>query len=248
MMRSLARRGALLLIALLVSVPATAQTVQSLHLGVGGVFPKGLDGRTEGDILVRNFEGELIPGFSSLSDALLFELGDFKSAQILGEWTLTFGERIELGAGLGYYSRSVPTVYADLVDEGDREIEQTLRLRVVPLTGIVRFLPFGRAGDVQPYVGAGIAALNYRYSEIGEFVDTATLDIFEERYVATGTAPGGLLLGGVRLPLGGDVYGLTIEGRYQFGTGETGGFETGFVADKIDLSGGQLNVGLLIRF
>jgi outer membrane protein W len=146
------------------------------------------------------------------------------------------------------FGRSVPTVYLDLVDERDREIEQTLRLRVMPVTAVVRFLPFGRAGDVQPYVGVGVAALRFRYSEIGRFVDNATLDIFEDRYVATGTVPGAVVVGGLRLPIGGDVFGMSLEGRYINGAGETGGLDAGFLDEKIDLSGFLFNVGFHVRF
>ena len=42
---------------------------------------------------------------------------------------------------------------------------------MVPISGVVRFLPFGQAGGFQPYVGGGVSAVNFRYSETGEFVD-----------------------------------------------------------------------------
>jgi hypothetical protein len=142
----------------------------------------------------------------------------------------------------------VPTIYLDLVDEQGREIEQKLGLRVAPMTAVVRFLPFGNARTVQPYVGAGVGLFNFRYSEQGRFVDPETLDIFEEAFTAKGTVPGGVVLGGLRVPLGGDIYGLTIEGRYQFATGETGGIEEGFLDEKIDLGGFNLNFGFLVRF
>jgi hypothetical protein len=242
------RTAALVLAALAISTPASAQVIHSLQVSFGGFFPRGLDSRPTDDVLVRNYFGESVPAFPSRTDALAFEVSDFRSGQVHGEWSVAFGPRVEFSAGLGFYSRNVPTVYFDFVDQDDREIEQRLRLRVVPITGIVRFLPFGREGDVQPYVGAGIAALNYRYSEIGDFLDPLTLDVFNDRFVTTGTVPGALLLGGVRFPLGGDIYGLVVEGRYQYGRGETGGIEQGFLAEKIDLSGGQFNVGLIVRF
>jgi hypothetical protein len=230
----------------LVATAASAQTVHSVQIGVGGVFPRGLDGRATGDILARNFFGEPMPGDPSVTDALAFRISDFKTGQIFGEWNVAFGRRVEFGAGLGFYRRTVPTVYLDVVDQNDFEIEQELKLRVVPLTALVRFMPFGGPGDVQPYVGAGITALRFRYSEVGDFVDPATLDIFPGRFVATGTAFGGLLLGGLRIPLGGDIYGMGLEGRYQFGVGDLP--EDEFVADKIDLGGGQFNVTFLVRF
>lgn len=236
------------LAALASAAPASAQVVQSLQFGVGVFAPKGFDSRVDGDVLVRDAFGEWLPARPDLSDALAFEMADFRGAQTFGEWNVAFGNHIEVGAGIGYYKRSVPTVYYDLVDEQGRDIEQTLRLRITPVTGVVRFLPFGRAGSVQPYVGAGAGLFNYRYSESGRFVDPETLDIFADTFTATGWAPGGVVLGGLRLPLGGDVYGLSLEGRYQFAVGETGGIDAGFLDEKIDLGGFGFNVGFLIRF
>ena len=237
-----------LAVALFVATPASAQVVQSVQVGVGGHFPAGFKSRADDDVLLRNSLGETLPGDRTLTDALAFEMGDFRSANLLGEWNLTFGDRIEFGAGLGFYRKTVPTVYYDVTDQRGRDIGQELSLRVVPVTGIVRFMPFGRAGQPQPYVGAGLAVLNFHYSESGDFVDGDTLDIFTDRFAVNGTAVGALLLGGVKLPLNGDIYGLNIEARYQMGLGDTGGTSNGFLADKIDLSGAQLNVTFQVRF
>lgn len=244
------RTGVIMLFAamLFAASPAAAQVVQSLHFGGGFFGPKGFDSRAEGDVLVRDAFGEFLPAYPDLSDALAFEMSDFRGGQVFAEWTATIGERVEVGAGVSLYRRSVPTVYYDLVDEFGGEIDQTLRLRVVPLTAVVRFLPFGRAGDVQPYVGAGVGLFNFRYSEFGRFVDPETLDIYEDRFTTTGSVPGAVVLGGLRVPLGGDVFGLTLEGRYHIATGETGGIENGFLDEKIDLGGGQFNIGFLVRF
>ena len=238
----------LVLAFVLTAAPASAQVVQSVQVGGGFVFPRGFDSRDQDDVLVRNLIGEALPAIPSLSDALAFEISDFRTGQLFGEWTVAFGDHIEFGAGLGFYRKTVPTVYFDLVDESDFEIEQQLRLRVVPVTGLVRFLPFGSPATVQPYVGAGISVLNFEYTESGAFVDGETLEVFEDRFRASGSPVGGLLLGGVRFPLGGDIYAFGMEGRYQFGTGETGGLDEGFLADTIDLGAGQLNFTFLVRF
>ena len=66
---------------------------------------------------------------------------------------------------------TVHSVYDQKVRDDGREIEQDLKLRIVPLSATVRFLPIGRGG-VEPYVGAGIGAFNWHYSEVGEFIDT----------------------------------------------------------------------------
>jgi hypothetical protein len=243
-----------LLAVLLVAAPASAQVVHSVQFGFGAFFPRGFDARDADDVLVRNIVGEVIPGIElfpgepPVTDALFFEVRDFRTGQVFGEWNIAFGPRVEVSAGVGFYRRTVPTFYFDLEDENGLNIHQRLGLRVVPLTGLVRFLPFGRPGDVQPYLGAGVSALNFRYSEIGEFVDPSNGNIFDGRFVKRGTAAAGVLLGGLRIPINGDIYALTIEGRYQFGVGDTGGEAEGFLADKIDLSGGQLNFGFLVRF
>jgi hypothetical protein len=235
-----ARVSGLVLATIVVAVPASAQVVQSLQVGVGAFFPRGFDTRVDGDTLVADLVDE---------NPLAFRIGDFKSAQLFAEWNVAFGDHLEVGAGLGFSRRSVPTLYRDLQDaDTGFDIEQTLKLRMVPITGVVRFLPFGDAADVQPYVGVGAGVVNFRYSEAGDFVDPSDLSIFSDRFTATGNAPIGIVLGGVRFPIGGDIYGLSIEGRYQFGSGDTGGLDAGFLGDKIDLSGGQLNFGFLVRF
>jgi hypothetical protein len=231
---------------LMVAAPASAQVVQSIQFGGGLFFPRGVDSRATGDVLVANLTNKgTIPGFT---DELVFELKDFRSGQVSGEWNVTFGDRVEIGAGVGYYSRAVPSVYRDFVDLDRSEIEQTLRLRIVPIMATVRFMPFGHAGSAQPYIGAAAGVLRYRYSEIGQFVDPSNFDIFDDRYTVSGSAPGGAFLGGVKLPLGGDIYGLNLEYRYQFGTGDTGGASNGFLDEKLDLSGGSFNVSFQIRF
>jgi len=226
-------------LAVLLATPASAQVIQGAQFGFGAFLPKGLDARTDQDTLVENL---------SSIEPLAFMIDDFRNAHVFGEWLVAFGDNVEVAAGVGYYSRTVPSVYRDLIDADGSEIEQDLRLRIIPFTGIVRFLPFGRMSDVQPYVGAGIGAFNYRYSEIGEFVDTTDYSIFEGRFIANGTAIGSVFLGGVRIPLGGDIYGLTLEYRYENAVGDTGGIDEGFLNDKIDLGGGKFNFALLVRF
>ena len=226
---------------LLLATPASAQVVPSLQIGFGGFFPRGADTRTAGDTVVANLIAE---------EPLLYTVDDFRSGHIFGEWNVAFGPYVEVGGGLGYYGRRVQSVYRNLVNEtaGNADIPQDLRLRIIPVTAVVRFLPFGDFGTVQPYVGAGVSLLSWRYSEVGQFVDLSDDTIFNGRFVAEGNDVGAVLLGGVRLPVKGDIFAITAEWRYQFGQGDTGGFDAGFLGDKIDLSGGFLNFGVLVRF
>jgi hypothetical protein len=229
----------------LVAAPASAQVVQSFQFGAGFFSPRGLESRSAGDVLVRDYFGLPLPGNPNVTDTLVFDVKDFRTAHLFGEWDVAFGNHIEVGAGAGLLRRSVPSIYADLVDSAGSDIDQTLRLRVVPLTAVVRFLPFGGPGDVQPYVGAGVGALLFRYSEFGQFVDPDSLEVFPADYTVSGTAGAGLLLGGVRFPIGGDIYALSLEGRYMWGTGT---LNDSFLDSKIDLGGGMFNMGFQVRF
>jgi len=222
--------------------PASAQIVHSLNLSAGVFFPRGFDARAEGDVLVEDL---------SNFEPLIFNINDFRAMSLLGEWNISFGPHVEAGFGVAYFRRTVPSVYLNVINSNGSEISQNLRMRQVPITGVVRFLPFGRPSSFQPYVGGGVGVVNYKYSEIGDFVDTTDYSVFNNNntpFIATGTAVGPVIVAGLRMPLGGDIYGLSVEWRYQFATGDTGGIPAGFLSDKIDLSGGTLNFGFLVRF
>ena len=211
------------LAAILLATPASAQIVQSIQGGFGAFFPRGYDSRDPADTVVAD-----------LNDAqpLDFSIGEFRSADVFGEWDLQFGHHVEVGAGVGYYSSHVPSVYRDLVNSDGSEIRQTLALRIVPLSAVVRFLPFGTARTAQPYVGAGVAALRWRYSESGQFVDPTDNSIFSDRFAATGTTAAPLALIGLRVPLGGDIYGFSLEWRYSSPSATREDWRTAFSATR----------------
>lgn len=248
MARRIPRVAGLLASLLIVSAPAAAQVVSSLHVGLGGFFPRGFDSRAADDVLVRDIQGESL-GIDDVTDALAFEIRDFRSLHPFAEYNVAIGPHVEFGAGIATYGRRVPSLYRDIEEEGNGlDIEQDISMRVVPVTFMARFLPFGDFSTVQPYVGAGVSLLHFKYVESGDFVESDTLAIFTDQFKATGNTVGGVLAGGVRLPIKGDIYALTVEGRYIYGVGDIGGSDNGFLADKLDLSGGIFNVGLIVRF
>jgi hypothetical protein len=163
--------------------PAAAQ--QTLNLTLGAFVPGSEDARVRGDVLNENRRD------------LLFDVSDFTGVTIGGEWLVALGPVVEAGAGAGFYRRSVDTVYERLVDSDGSEIEQTLRLRVVPMDLTLRVAPLGPRASVQPYVGAGLGVLAWRYSEAGEFVSGSNT-IFRDQYVASGTATALVVVAGVR--------------------------------------------------
>ena len=213
---------------------STSDHTQAIGFTLGGFFPKGLDSRDEEDVLLRD------------QADLVFNIGDFKGVSVSGEWLFALGNFVEAGVGAGFYQRTVPSVYKEFTHDSGNEIEQDLKLRVVPVTATVRFLPIGR-GSVEPYVGVGIGAFNWRYSEIGEFVDTSDSSIFPARYIAKGTAVGPIILAGIRAPIA-DVWDIGGEVQFQRATGDTKRAETGLLGDKIDLGGVSALLTMHIRF
>ena len=233
------RTAGFVLAAALIAAPASAQIVQGFHMGVGVFYPRQFDSRDPDDVLVQDL---------TFADPLEFSIDNFRSGMIFGEWTADVGSHLSFGVGVSYYSDRVPSRYLGLMNDIDgSDIAQDLRLKMIPITGMVRFMPFGSPSTFQPYVGIGVAAIPWRYNESGQFIDVNG-DIFTDRFTATGTAFGPVLAGGFRAPVGGDIYALTMEWKYQFATGNTGGSANNFLGDKIDLSGGTLNFGFLVRF
>ena len=119
------------------------------------------------------------------------------------------------------------------------DIEQTLKLRIIPFTATIRVVPFGSDQPIQPYIGAGVGVYSWRYSETGDFVYPAERCPFPGNFVASGTETGPTILGGVRVPIG--PVGVGFEIRYQSAEGNCPGPEL-FTEGKIDLGRLQLSV------
>jgi hypothetical protein len=220
---------------ILAAAPSYAQ--QSLNFSIGGFVPRGEDARTRvngqsGDVLVNNL------------DFLAFRIKDFNGPTISGEYSVGLGEWIDASLGVGFYRRTVPSVYLDLVNEDGTEIEQDLRLRIVPWTATIRFLPLGRSAPVQPYIGGGVGVFQWRYTESGQFVGIDGT-IFRDSFVGSGTTAGPVILGGVRFPVG--PWTIGGEVKYQRAEGDLPADQE-FSAAKIDLGGWTYAATFGIRF
>lgn len=214
---------------------ASAQVVQSLNLGVGLFMPRGEESRVVNDVWLAN-----LPVFR-------FDIKDFTGGEVSGEWNFAFGDHVELGLGGAFYQRSVPTVYRDYVNKDRSEIQSNFKLRTIPATAVIRLMPFGRPGQFQPYIGGGINVTSWNYSETGDFIDfNDNFNVYHARYLANGTSTGVVALAGFRAPINGDIYALTMEGRYLSGQGNLN--KNDFLDSKIDLGGTSLRIGFLIRF
>ena len=205
---------------------------QTVNFTLGYFSPLGYDSRNDDDVLVTN------------STFLLFNKDDFNGASVGGEWLFPLARHIEGGIGLSYFKQTVPSIYEDFVDPNGTEIDQDLSLRIVPLAFTVRFIPVDPRSPVQPYIGAGIGIFNWRYTEIGEFIDFGNRnEVFEDRFSERGTNAGPIIQGGIRFV--GDTASGGFEVKYQKATGE---LSDDFAAPKIDLGGWTYNFTAGVRF
>jgi outer membrane protein W len=231
--------GSYLLVAC-ASIAATAQPAaaqQTLNFSLGYFTVRGEDARVDGDVLTEN------------RSLLAFDVKDFNGASVGGEWLVPLGEYFEGGAGIAFSRRTVPSVYQDFLDSDGSEIEQDLRLRIVPIAFTFRVLPLGQSSGIQPYFGAGLGIFSWRYSESGEFVDFGTQPstIFRDRFVASGSETGPVALGGIRFA--GDTLSAGVEVRYHSADAALGS-EFALVADepRIDLGGWTYQFTIGFRF
>jgi outer membrane protein W len=216
------------------SSPST-EARSTINFNLGYFMLKGLGDRVDDDVLLNDLQN---------AHPLLFEVKDFNSATIGAEYLLGIGTNFEAGVGVGFTQRTVPSIYEDLTRASGAEIEQELKLRQIPVSFTGRFLLLPRGSAAEPYVGAGLVAIRYRYSEVGDFVDENG-DIFPERFLADGVAVGPTIFGGVRGVS--DRYTVGGELRWQKAEGK-GLFDEGFLGDKLDLGGWNFNFTFGVRF
>jgi hypothetical protein len=212
---------------------------QSVNFLIGGFTPRAIDARPNEDVLVKN--GVFLSTFNQPRG---IDIGEFNHVTVGGEWLFGFNPILEGGLGIGFYQRSVPTLYTDLVNANGANITQTLKLRIVPFTATVRLLPLGRNRAIQPYIGAGVGVYRWRYSETGQFID-AQNNIFNGNFVGDGGATGPVILGGVRVPIG--RAGISFEIRHQSAEGNLPA-DQGFAGEKIDLGGYNYLFTMNFRF
>ena len=236
-MRRLRPALGLLVLTVGLLAPSTSFAQQAVNFSFGAFVPTGFDSRSDNDVLVNNL--------CCLENPLFFRIGDFTTGTIGGEYTVGLGEFFDAGLGVGYYKSTAPSLYLNLVNLDGSEIRQRLRLRVVPFSATIRFLPFGHTNFFEPYIGGGLAILNWKYTESGDWVDPSDNSIFSGTFTGSGTATGPLVLGGVKFPVGPWAFGGEV--RWQHAKGDLPSDQE-FAGPKIDLSGITYQAIFSIRF
>lgn len=193
--------------------------------------------------------------YDLLTEELTLERRDFTSAALALSAAYRVAPRVEIGLSTSYAGRSVGSESRNFTGEDDLPVLQTTNLSRVGVMATARLslLAPGRAigryawipSKVVPYVGGGGGAVWYRLHQQGEFVDTETLDIFEDTFESKGWTVGATGFGGADITLT-PRFGLSLEGRYLWARAPMNGDFSTF--NKIDLSGYDASIGLFVRF
>jgi hypothetical protein len=193
--------------------------------------------------------------FEAMRKDLTLERGDFRGPSVGLDIVITPLSRWDLVLGVGYSESSAGSEFREWVDQDDLPIEQTTRLRVIPATATLRYLPLSRGRSISsvawlprattPYVGAGGGVVWYRLRQTGEFVNFMDYRIFSDVIEAYGWR------GVVHGVAGVDHWftprlGLNAEVRYNHGGADP---QQGFRSfDRLDLGGAQATLGFSVRW
>ena len=179
---------------------------------------------------------------------------DFDASSWGFQLAVRASERLDIAFDIRVARSAVGSEMRDWVDQDNLPIEQTTTFVRVPVTLSTKYYFRGRGRAISefvwiperwaPFVGAGGGFAWYRFKQAGDFKDVASFDILRLTLESDGTTPTAHVFAGVDLSVG-PRFLWTLEGRYGFGTADTG---SAFGNESIDLSGFQGTIGLAVRF
>lgn len=192
--------------------------------------------------------------FAFVTKQLTLSRGDFSAATVGTNIAIRVSPTNDIVLDLNYTNVSRRSEFRDWIDQNNLPIEQTTRLWRMPITVNVKHYlaprgrPIGRFAWIPAarafYVGAGAGMMQYKFSQVGDFVDFDSLTVAPDRFVSTAWTPVLHALAGVDFSLTGHFV-LTGEARYTWARGPMGRDFVGF--NRIDLSGISATAGISIR-
>lgn len=228
--------------------------MKNTQVVVSAVLIGGLMALVPGEASASGIEfrlGGMVPRAKSILFDDSFALYDIQKKDFTGafggiEFTKGLAPNIELGLSIDGYGREIPSVYRDFTRPSGREIEQTLRLVIVPASAIVRLVPGGRYRTLTPYAGVGVSAIFWQYEEFGDFIDFGdrNLPVVFDSFKSTGSTVGLVLNAGLRYRINEDFQ-VTADYRRFSGKQKMGG---DFAPNEIDVSGDAFTLGLRLTF
>ena len=223
-----------------------------------GQTPDFLFGAPHGSIGLRGTWTFATAGsdlYDFVTNELTVDKSDFNMPGIGFDVAYRLTRRLDGQFGFEWGKNTTASEYRDYVDNNFLPINQTTSLKVIHLTGSVRFALTDRGHDVSrlawvprrvvPYVGAGGGVVYYDFAQSGDFVDFVDLSVFPDVFRSKGWAPSAHAFGGVDVRLFRGLYG-SVEGRYTKATAKLGADVVDF--DPLDLSGFRLAAGINLVF
>jgi hypothetical protein len=180
---------------------------------------------------------------------------DFDAPYIGGELAFRPWERWDIALGLGWTRTRALTEYRRWIDADDNPIEQETTFQVVYGTLGAKYALTDRGRRISrlawvpnrfvPWVGGGLGVSSYDFTQVGDFVDTTTLEIFSD---ALQTDDEGLILyanAGIDVTVAKNAL-VIAEARYTYSSADVRGSYLLF--NDVDVGGLQLMVGLGFQF
>lgn len=220
--------------------------------------PDFLFGRPKGSIGLRGswtFASAGSDLYDFVTRQLTIDKNDFNAPGIGMDMAYALTPRLDGQFGFEWNKVTVGSEYRDYVDNNFLPINQHTSLKVVHLTGSLRYTLAPRGHDISrfayvprpvvPYVGVGGGAVYYDFVQTGDFVDFVDLSVFRDIFRSKDWAPSGHAFGGVDIKIYRGLYG-SVEGRYTKAAGKLSRDFIDF--DPIDLSGFRLSAGINLLF
>lgn len=187
-------------------------------------------------------------------DELTLDRRDLGAEEIGGAFAFRLSPRLDFVVSFAVNDVRRQSESRDFVGTDGFPIRQTTRLIRRPYGAALRYhlRDQGRMIGTRawipnrfvPFVGLGVGRMAYSLDQQGEFVDETTLDIFFDRYRASGRTLFAQASVGGTLSLIPSVA-LVGEARYLLAGADGSPSFSGF--DRLDLSGLSGNVGLALR-
>lgn len=192
--------------------------------------------------------------FAFVTDQLTLDRSDFNAPAVGTNIAIRLSGANDIVLDVGYSTVSRGSEFRHWVDQNDQPIEQTTSLRRIPITLGLRHYVTSRGRSVGQfawiparrslYVGLGAGMMEYKFHQVGDFIDFTTLNVFHDEFTSQDWTAVAQANAGLDLALG-DFVLLNTEARYSWAKAPMSSDYVGF--NRIDLSGVSVTAGFSFR-
>jgi len=192
--------------------------------------------------------------FAFVTDQLTLDRSDFNAPAVGTNIAIRLSGANDIVLDVGYSTVSRGSEFRHWVDQNDQPIEQTTSLRRIPITLGFRHYVTSRGRSVGQfawiparrslYVGLGAGMMEYKFHQVGDFIDFKTLNVFHDEFTSQDWTAVAQANAGLDLALG-DFVLLNTEARYSWAKAPMSSDYVGF--NRIDLSGVSVTAGFSFR-